>query len=149
MSREFINLIRDFESIFGRDSFPEYNMRVRMDDKEKVLKFNSSVPTLNIFENDDVYRYELVTPGLSKEDIKIEVSDNILTFNGETQTEVTDGEKWVTCEYRHSKFHRILGLPKDINIDEIYAKSENGITKIFVPKKKIKQKDSKKIIKVS
>lgn len=149
MSREFLNLIRDFESIFGRDSFPEYKMRVRMDDKEKVVKFNSSIPTLNIFESDDLYRYELVTPGLSKEDIKIEVSDNTLTFNGETHTEVSDGEKWLQSEYRHSKFHRVLSLPTDINIDEIYAKSENGITKIFVPKKKTKQKDSKKIIKVS
>jgi HSP20 family protein len=148
MSREFLNLIRDFESIFGRDSFPEYKMKLKMDDKKKVLHFNSSIPTLNLFESDDVYRYELVTPGLSKEDISIEISDNMLTFTGEGQTELPEGEKWIHNEYRHTKYQRILSLPKDINEDEIYAKSENGITKIFVPKKKIKQKENKKIIKV-
>ena len=99
----------------------------------------TNYPLTNIYEDKWVYRYEVLTPGLTKEDINIELNGNLLTVSTETTTTTkdkkTDETRW-TKEYHQTKFSRTYKLPKDVVLDEINAKTENGITTIFVPREK-------------
>jgi HSP20 family protein len=148
MSREFLNLMRDFESLFGDDIFPEYKIKAKMRNEDKISAF-SSIPSVNVFEDDDSYRYEIITPGLTKENIQISLEGHRLLFEGEVKKEKQEKGNYISKEYQYSKFKRELFLPKNVLTEKITAKSENGITNITVPKEQpVKKVPTKKIISV-
>jgi len=136
MSTDFLKLIEEFESMFGRDSFPNYNIKGRLNNGNKALGFNSNFPYTNVFEDEWVYKYEIITPGLSKENLQIEINGETLTFSGERKDEKTDNGDYVSKEYRYNKFFRTFVIPTNVVSEEIYAKTENGITTIYLPKEK-------------
>lgn len=136
MSTDFLKLIEEFESMFGRDSFPNYNIKGRLNNGNKSLGFNSNFPYTNVFEDEWVYKYEIITPGLSKENLQIEINGETLTFSGERKDEKTDNGDYVSKEYHYNKFFRTFVIPTNVVSEEIYAKTENGITTIYLPKEK-------------
>jgi HSP20 family protein len=147
MSTSFLKLIEEFDSMFGRDSFPNYNLKGRLNNGNKVLGFNSNIPSTNVFEDEWSYKYEIITPGISKENISIEINgekENLsieingetLTFKGERKIEKTEKGDYVSKEYHYNKFYRTFEIPTNVVSEEIYAKTENGITTIYLPKEK-------------
>jgi len=136
MSTSFLKLIEEFDSMFGRDSFPNYNLKGRLNNGNKVLGFNSNFPSTNIFEDEWVYKYEIITPGISKENLSIEINGETLTFKGECKIEKTEKGDYVSKEYHYNKFYRTFEIPTNVVSEEIYAKTENGITTIYLPKEK-------------
>lgn len=92
----------------------------------------------NILETKGDYQYELSTPGFSKEEISINLNESILTITGEKTTESINKEKeYLSKEFYSQKFYRELDVPEGVVLDEIYAKVENGITTLYLPKEKI------------
>ena len=85
MSRTFLNLMREFEGMFGEDIFPSYNnLRVKYKPLNVVkTDLNSNLPSTNVFEDEWVYKFEIVTPGLTKEDLSIDINGDTLVFKGE------------------------------------------------------------------
>lgn len=74
-------------------------------------------------------------PGMSKDDVEIELTDNILTIKGErkTDTEKTE-EGWLIRERSYGSFERSLVLPEGIKPDEITADYTDGVLEIRIPK---------------
>lgn len=92
----------------------------------------------NILETKGDYQYELSTPSFSKEEITINLNGSILTVTGEKTTESTNKEKeYLSKEFYSQKFYRELDVPEGVVLDEIYAKVENGITTLYLPKEKL------------
>ncbi|KAF9531173.1 small heat shock protein [Crepidotus variabilis] len=94
-------------------------------------------PRLDLQENQE---NNLVTaifefPGVSKEDIQIDVQHGKLTVSTETK-QVTEGEEkgYVVRERRFGKFSRTLQLPEGVNEEEIKASMENGLLTITFPR---------------
>jgi HSP20 family protein len=74
-------------------------------------------------------------PGLNKEDIKIDVSNNQLVVSGESNTSSEKTENGYTVRERRSgKFSRALPLPKGTKPEDIAAKLEHGVLTITFPK---------------
>jgi len=136
MSTSFLKLIEEFDSMFGRDSFPNYNLNGKLKNGYKVLGLNDNFPSTNIFEDEWTYKYEIITPGISKENITIEINGETLTFKGEHKLEKTEQGDYVSVEYHYNKIHRTFVIPTNVVGEEIYAKTENGITTIYLPKEK-------------
>jgi len=139
MSKDFLNLINEFEAIFGKNWSPNYNINSNNKNGTKYIGYNSNLPSTNVFDDEWVYRYELSTPGLSKEDITIQINGNKLTFSGERSSnsdQKSEKGEYITKEYHHTKFVRSFEIPENVVSDEIHAKTENGITTIFLPKEK-------------
>lgn len=106
---------------------------------------NTTAP-VNIKETEGAYELHVVAPGLSKEDFKLSVEDNVLkvTFeHKEENKEQTD--KWLRNEYHFRSFKRSFTLSDKVNADAITAKYNDGILNINVPKKEAAEKSTKDI----
>lgn len=148
-SNNFLDLIKEFESMFGKETFPSYNLKGISNNSERTLSLKTNVPSVNVFEDEWVFKYEIVTPGLTKEDLSIEINGDTLKFSGEKRGEKTEKGDYVSKEYHISKFHRTFEIPNNVVSDEIYAKAENGITTIFLPKEKpTKSKSYKRAVNI-
>jgi HSP20 family protein len=112
-----------------------------------VSRSSSQVP-VNIKETDKTYEMELVAPGLKKEDLKLNVSNDMLTVSFEHKEEnnqENEREGWLKREYRHQSFSRSFSLDDTIDANKISAKYEDGVLHLSLPKKEGAQKISKNI----
>ena len=91
-------------------------------------------PAVDMFERDGnlVVRAEL--PGLNKDDVKVEITDNGLVIHGESKSEHEErGEGFYRCERSHGEFHRLIPLPEYANTDQVKAQFNNGVLEIAIP----------------
>jgi HSP20 family protein len=96
---------------------------------------NQFTPAVNIVENAEAYHLELIVPGRNKEDFSIAVDKDLLTISYEKKEEPkTENLKTVRREFSLQSFKR-FHLDEKINADAIQAKYENGILRLFLPKK--------------
>jgi len=96
----------------------------------------TTVPSVNIIENDDAYKISLAAPGLKKGDFKIDVEGNMITVSSEKEEEKEEKQKRYTRrEYSYSSFSRSFTLPAEVNQDKIEAVYEDGVLKLVLPKK--------------
>ena len=96
----------------------------------------SNIPAVNIRENGDHYTVTLAAPGLTKDDIEINVENNMLTISSEKEAlEESKEEKYTRKEYSYNSFSRSFTLPDDIKQEAIDARYENGELKITLPRK--------------
>lgn len=107
---------------------------------------SSFVPTVNSRETEDAYFVEVDLPGIKKDDISIDIKDNILTISGERKAhdEVKE-ENYYKIESKFGKFSKSFTLPKDVDTDKIGAKNLNGVLEIKIPKQKVVVEKPKKI----
>ncbi len=109
----------------------------------------STVPNVNIIENDDSYRLELAAPGLKKEDFKISLDNEMLTISTEKKTENTEkNEKYTRKEFSYSSFLRSFTLPDVVDAEKINASYDNGIMTLVLPKKEEAKPKAPREIKV-
>ncbi len=122
--RELENLRREMEKLF--DSF----LSDRVIDREFPW-----TPAIQIKELTDKYILDVDVPGVKKEDLKIEVSDNVLTISGERKEEKEEKDaQYHRREIVFGSFKRAIQLPTNIEADKISAKLENGVLHIEIPK---------------
>lgn len=98
---------------------------------------NSTLPSVNIKENDDGFEVEMAAPGLNKKDFKIELHNDLLTISSEkkSEDEHNDGEKITRKEFSYQSFHRSFYLPNSVDNNKIKAKYSDGILMVYIPKK--------------
>lgn len=89
-------------------------------------------PSVDVEEKDNAYLVSADLPGLKKEDIKVELNDNILTISGErTRESKTEGGY---SERSYGRFQRTFTLPVQVNSEKIQAHFEDGVLRITLPK---------------
>ena len=112
-------------------------------DESSLVAF---VPAVNTREGEYAYHVEVDLPGIKKEDIDIDVEDNVLTISGERKTkkEVKE-EDYYKIESQYGKFSRSFTLPEKVDTENIHAESKNGVLEVIVPKLKEEEKKAKKI----
>jgi HSP20 family protein len=94
-------------------------------------------PAVDVYEKDGKFLVEVALPGLKKDDIDIEVSDNSLTVSGKAKEEKKDEtSRYHYREIRHAEFSRTVNFPADIDAEQVTASFDNGILKITVPSTK-------------
>jgi HSP20 family protein len=125
-----------FSSIFDRflsQTFPDFSQEFGID----IQKMNS-FPKCNIEDQPEKLIIEAEIPGLSKEDVKIIIKNNMLSIKGEKKKiteESNEDKKFILKELKHSSFMRSFKLNDNLDLDSIDASFENGILKINIPKK--------------
>jgi HSP20 family protein len=105
------------------------------------VKANKVTPSVNIVENESMFKLEVAAPGLAKEDFKINVEDKVLTVSAEKkiETETNEGEKILRREFGYSNFKRTFTLPENVNVKDIKAVYENGVLNVHLPKAEVKK----------
>jgi len=93
-------------------------------------------PLVDIKETKDEFVIYAELPGISKDDVKINIADDILTISGEKKEEAKqDGHTYHRIERTYGKFQRNFTLPVHIQADKVRATFKNGILTITLPKK--------------
>jgi len=73
-------------------------------------------------------------PGLTKDEIKVEVIENALVVEGERKREKEEkGEEFYRPERYYGKFYRSIPLPKGANAEAIKAELTNGVLEVVIP----------------
>ena len=99
------------------------------------------MPAVNITEQKDDYQVSLAVPGLKKEDFNIDIDGNLLIVSSKKEDKKEDKEgRYTRREYSYSSFERSFNLPDEVNKDKIEAHYEDGLLKLFLPKKEESKK---------
>ncbi len=105
------------------------------------------MPAVNEKEDEKAYYIEVDLPGVKKEDINIEVKDNVLTISGERKFKKEEEDKgYKRVESFFGKFERRFSLPADADVEKIEAKVEDGVLRLTIPK--VEQQENVKKIEV-
>lgn len=93
-------------------------------------------PETDVIETEREIRVVTEMPGLKRENIEIDVENNVLTIRGEKREQRTEGEqgRWHLAERRWGTFTRSFVLPRDVDADSIQASFEDGVLTVMVPK---------------
>lgn len=97
-------------------------------------------PAMDLVEGEDHFLLKADLPGLSEEDVAIEVSDNTLRISGERKSEREQKERgWYRMERSFGRFSRSLTLPEGVDADSIDAKFDKGVLEVRIPKPEERQ----------
>ncbi|MFV1859351.1 MAG: Hsp20/alpha crystallin family protein [Anaerolineales bacterium] len=88
---------------------------------------------IDVQSDDEAYLITAAVPGLSAEDVTVEVLDDLVTMSGEITLEENGDSQKLLGELNRS-FYRQIRLPEAVNADEIEAKVEKGLLTVRVPK---------------
>ena len=110
---------------------------------------NSTLPAVNVKENQNEFIIEVAAPGLKKDDFKVDFDNGRLTISSELSEETkNDGdEKFTRREYYYRSFQRAFTVPQNVvDGDKIQARYTDGILNITLPKREeLKPKPAKQI----
>jgi len=93
------------------------------------------IPPMDLLETQDhlVLRGDL--PGLTEDDIDIEIKDNVLTVSGERKADKEErGEGYYRVERAFGSFSRSLTLPQGVDADQVEANFDKGVLEVRIPK---------------
>lgn len=96
----------------------------------------STFGAVDIEEFEDSYRLTLDVPGLSKDDVHIEMNGSDLRVWGERNEEKEDSHRGYHLKERRSgRFERTFHLGESANLDAVGAEFENGVLRVNIGKK--------------
>ena len=92
-------------------------------------------PAADVFETKDAVVLKAELPGLTAEDVDVEIDDNVLTVSGErTFKDTVEEGRYYRLERSYGKFSRSLTLPQGITADAVSATFTDGVLEVVVPK---------------
>lgn len=101
---------------------------------------------LDVSGSEKEYEVSIDLPGLSEDDIQIELNGNTLVVKGQKEEKNESKDKqYYRVERSVGSFQRTLSLPEDANRDEISANMKNGLLAIQIPRKALPKDDVKRI----
>jgi HSP20 family protein len=103
--------------------------------EEENMVQGAWVPPVDIFETGESIVIKAELPGISKEDITLEVKDNTLLIKGEKKFEKeVKEENYHRVERSYGAFQRSFSLPSTVQQDKVKAKVRDGILEVTLPK---------------
>ena len=133
---------RGLQPFFGFDPF-----RVLQEEMNSLFNRNladwngdclthvSAAPSLDLSETAESLQIRTDMPGISAEDIDIEISDNTIHISGERKEEKEEkGKTYHLVERRAGKFERTLTLPCAVQEENITAECRDGVLTVTLPK---------------
>jgi len=125
-----------FEDFWGRDFFDRFTT-------------GTTVPAVNITEDNDNFIVEVAAPGLKKEDFKVSLDNNTLCISAELREEKEETQKKVTRrEFSFKSFRRAFTLPSSVAAEKIKASYKDGVLTLTLPKKEEAKRLPSKEIKI-
>ncbi|MDB5427068.1 MAG: type effector protein [Phenylobacterium sp.] len=92
-------------------------------------------PRMDVHETDKEFRVSVELPGVSEQDVEVDVDDDLLTVRAEKkeEREVERADQHVT-ERLFGVFQRSIRLPEPVDAQAVKATLENGVLQIVIPK---------------
>jgi HSP20 family protein len=92
-------------------------------------------PAVDMYESDQALTVKAELPGFSKDDVQVEIKDNVLTLKGERKREhEVKEEQYHRVERAFGAFRRSFVLPALIDADKAEATFKDGVLELKLPK---------------
>ncbi len=102
---------------------------------EEALSRGIWSPAVDIYETEDDIVLKAELPGINKDDVTVEVKDNILILKGERRFEKDiKEENYHRMERAYGAFQRSFTLPNIVEKDKVKARYKDGVLEITLPK---------------
>ncbi|MDE1850764.1 MAG: Hsp20/alpha crystallin family protein [Candidatus Micrarchaeota archaeon] len=126
--------------LIGRPFFPEFGglwSRSLFDEPAARFGFlSSTMPRLDMVDEGDSLQITADLPGIRKEDIKVNVTENSLAISAKTRKESEErGKNYYYNERSSSGYYRRVSLPANVDPKSVKAKFENGSLLVTLKKK--------------
>jgi HSP20 family protein len=93
------------------------------------------IPAMDLVETEDHLLLRGDLPGMTEDDIEIEIKDSLLTVSGERKAESEEkGEGYHRVERAFGSFSRSLTLPQGVDTDKVEANFDKGVLEVRIPK---------------
>jgi HSP20 family protein len=93
------------------------------------------IPAMDLVESEDHLVLRADLPGMSEDDIEIEIKDGVLTVSGERKSEQEHkDEGYYRVERAFGSFSRSLTLPDGVSADQVSANFDKGVLEVRIPK---------------
>ena len=120
-------MTRDMERLFG-------DFGVRPFVFEPRITEMTWAPELEVFERDGRFVVRADLPGMKREDIKVNIQENMLTMEGERKVEEeVKKDNFHRTERMYGTFFRSLPLPEGVKVDQIHAMFKDGVLEVTMP----------------
>lgn len=91
-------------------------------------------PALDVWESAEALHVEADLPGLTMNDINVQVVGNELSLKGCWSPRQSDEVTYHRRERRHGEFARNVALPHEVDADAVRAVLKNGLLSVLLPK---------------
>jgi HSP20 family protein len=92
------------------------------------------LPAVEVSESNGKLRVQAELPGLSPEEVRVEIGDNEIVIQGERRVEHEENRRGVRrAEREYGVFYRTIPLPEGAQVDQAKASFRNGLLEITVP----------------
>ncbi|MDF0676025.1 MAG: Hsp20/alpha crystallin family protein [Nitrospira sp.] len=126
--KEIEEMEKRLSSFFGRTP-------VSTGDKKEAITVAEWSPLVDISEDEKEYVIKAEVPEIRKEEIKINVHDDVLAISGERKYEKEEkGKKYHRVERAYGSFLRSFVLPEDADGSKVNAEYKDGLLKVHLPK---------------
>ena len=126
--KEIEDMEKRLSSFFGRTPVPG-------GDKKEAITVAEWSPLVDISEDEKEYLIKAEVPEMKKEEIKINVHDDVLAISGERKYEKEEkGKKYQRVERAYGSFVRSFTLPEDADVSKVSAEYKDGVLKVHLPK---------------
>lgn len=130
-------------SMFGESLFDEFFDNFACPSRRIVKTPAQAAPLMrtDVKENETGYELNIELPGYKKEDVQAELKDGNLTIRAATNMENNEKDqngKYVRRERFYGNCSRSFYVGEAVQQEDIKARFENGILKVYVPKKEMK-----------
>ena len=136
------NSVSTFDKVFDellKKQFPELQ-------KETGLSFTQgSYPKVNVIEFEDKVRIVAEIAGLTKDDIKIDIDEYVMTISGDSHVKNDENGIYLLKELKHSSFKRSFTFGDKFDMENVTAEFNEGILNVEIAKKTPEPKISKRV----
>lgn len=124
--RDLVNIQKDLGHVFD-GLFSDFD--------GDVTFASQWAPRVDVVEQKDAYMIKAELPGVSKNDVKIVLQENVLTIKGEKKQESEQKDSdYHRIERSYGTFERSFTLPTGVRSDKIDATYKDGVLTITLPK---------------
>ena len=124
-NKTFNNVASVFDNLFSNESFSIPKASV-----------GNTTPAVNIRESEDEFFLDFAMPGINKNDVAIELDNDLLTVSSEVnQREDEVKGNYTRREFHYSSFKRSFILPETVDTSNVKADYKHGVLSIVIPKK--------------
>ena len=129
-ARELATIQNEMNRLFG--TFFEAPLGAENSNGQSLRRW---IPAMDLVETQDEFVLRADLPGLTENDVNIELEDNVLTISGERKAEhEARKEGYYRVERASGSFSRSLTLPEGIDPEQVRAQFDNGVLEVRIPK---------------
>lgn len=128
------------------DMFEDFFRRPFRSRLPRLFEGIEPTPSVDIYEEGDNIILKSEMPGISKDNVEINLTDDTITISGEKKKEEKVEEKdYYRLERSFGSFKRSFSLPAEVQPDKAKAVFKDGVLQVTIPKSEEAKKKEKKL----